>query len=126
MEIMIGGRCEEDLLLRRELALTGARVACTTNDGSFGRQGLVTRLLEERLQQEHKKLTVYCAGPWPMMAAVAKLCERHGVACQVSLEEVMACGLGVCNGCVVKVQDRFQRVCKDGPVFKGEDVAWQR
>ncbi len=126
MDIMIGGRCQEDLLLRKELGLTGARVACTTDDGSFGQQGLVTQLLEERLQQQTKNLTIYCAGPWPMMAAVAKLCQTYRVACQVSLEEVMACGLGVCNGCVVTVQNRYQRVCKDGPIFKGEDVTWQR
>lgn len=124
VEVLIGGRCAEDLLLRRELRLARARVACTTEDGSFGTRGRVTRLLETRLAQRGPRPRIAAAGPKAMLAAVAKLAFEYGVTAEVSLEEVMACGLGVCNGCVVKVNGVYRRVCADGPVFDSQEVEW--
>jgi dihydroorotate dehydrogenase electron transfer subunit len=124
-EVMIGGRCADDLLLRRELQLTGARVACATEDGSFGVQGRVTLLLEKRLSQPGAKPQIAAAGPRPMLAAIARLAAERNCHAEVSLEEVMACGLGGCNGCVIKTLAGFQRVCKDGPVFLAQEVEWE-
>ncbi|MEW6517357.1 MAG: dihydroorotate dehydrogenase electron transfer subunit [candidate division FCPU426 bacterium] len=125
-EVFLGGRCREDLLLQSELKLAAAGVACTTEDGSFGRRGRVTLLLAERLAGSRKPARIAAAGPEAMLAVVADLAEKHGVAAEVSLETVMACGLGVCNGCVRRVNGQYQRVCADGPVFDAAAVDWSQ
>jgi len=69
---------------------------------------------------------VYACGPYPMLRAVAGVSRDRGWACQVSLETIMACGLGACLGCAVLRADMngYVHVCKDGPVFDADDVAW--
>ena len=124
VEVFIGGHCEEDLLLLREMKLAGARVTCTTEDGSAGMRGLVTVPLEARLRQIPGGVRLAACGPQGLLRAVARLAQTYQVATEVSLEEVMACGLGVCNGCVVKIKGEYQRVCQDGPVFSAQDVDW--
>lgn len=105
-------------------------IAFTTDDGSFGTQGRVTDVLEERIQACGTDV-VYAVGPMGMLRAVAEECERLQVACQVSVEELMACGVGVCWTCVVPVRGksgnvRNRRSCLDGPVFDGAAIAWDR
>jgi NAD(P)H-flavin reductase len=62
-----------------------------------------------------------------MMAAVQRLCAKAGVPCWASLEQFMGCGIGACLGCVVptRLPEKYQRVCKDGPIFRAEDIAWE-
>jgi len=94
-----------------------------TEDGSSGRQGLVTELLSEALD-EGPGATVYACGPQGMLAAVGQACTERGVPCQLSLEAMMACGTGLCHGCAVRMADgTYGRVCKDGPVFNAADLA---
>jgi dihydroorotate dehydrogenase electron transfer subunit len=124
VEVFIGGRCGDDLLLRREMKLTGARVTCSTEDGSYGHTGRVTEPLEARLKQAKAPVRIAACGPHAMLKAVTRLAAHYRAEAEVSLEEVMACGLGVCNGCVVKIKGEYQRVCKDGPVFQAKDVDW--
>jgi len=94
--------------------IENARV--TTDDGSVGRRGLVTQLLQDELDVDDHA-TVYACGPPPMLEAVRALCERRGVAAQLALESGMACGFGACFGCVVATRDGYLRVCLDGPVI---------
>lgn len=95
-----------------------------TDDGSAGFHGPVTGLLERALAAVCPG-AVYACGPKPMMAAVAALTAGTGVPCRVSLEENMACGMGVCLGCAVALRDgRMVRSCVDGPVFDAAEVAW--
>lgn len=103
-----------------------------TDDGSLGHAGLVTDLLHEALRGPGEAI-VYTCGPHGMMAAVAGLCAEQGVSCFASLEEYMACGFGVCVGCVVERADKsaqtspyghYARVCVDGPVFDAREIAW--
>jgi len=124
VEILIGGRSKEDLLLRREMKRVGAKLACITEDGSYGTRGLVTMLLQQRLDSISVTPFIAAAGPYPMLRAVAEIARNYSVAAEVSLETVMACGLGVCNGCVVRVAGHYQRVCKDGPVFNAHEIEW--
>ncbi len=133
VEILQGAGCEDDLLLAlsRSSSRAGPKSgsisrSCATEDGSFGIRGLVTGLLEQRLRAALKPVRIAACGPHAMLAAVAKLAAQYRVPAEVSLEEVMACGLGVCNGCVVTVRGSYQRVCKDGPVFNAADVDWSR
>jgi dihydroorotate dehydrogenase electron transfer subunit len=109
----------------------GIDVRVATDDGSAGRHGLVTELLEELLQSEAggDALRIVCCGPEPMMAAVTQVADRHAVACQVSLETPMACGIGVCFTCVARVRESaetwdYKRTCVEGPVFDAQAIMW--
>ena len=86
-----------------------------TDDGSAGRQGLVTEPLRELIDRD-AAVTVYACGPPPMLEAVRALCEERQVAAQLALEAGMACGYGACFGCVVPTRRGYLRVCVDGPV----------
>lgn len=123
---LFGGATEEHLPVWTELAGRCEEFHVTTEDGSAGDTGLVTDLLGEQLGQDDTAL-VYTCGPRPMMAVVARMCAEANVPCWASLEQWMGCGVGACLGCVVPEvgQDRFVRVCKDGPVFAAERLAWE-
>ncbi len=121
---LIGSRNKQELVAVEEFeAVTGGvDVRIATDDGSFGHHGLVTELLENVVAG-----TVYCCGPWPMMKAVAQICRNKKIACQVSLETMMGCGVGACLGCAVQsahhlAEGNYLHVCKDGPVYEAERV----
>lgn len=99
----------------------GAPDVCT-DDGSAGRQALVTEPLRAELEHD-PRTTVYACGPEPMLEAVRELCGELGVPAQLALEAGMACGYGACFGCVVATVDGYARVCVDGPVFAAETLA---
>lgn len=123
---LFGGASDEHLPVWTELAGRCEEFHVSTEDGSAGDQGLVTDLLGEHLAQDGTAL-VYTCGPRPMMAAVARMCAEARVPCWASLEQWMGCGVGACLGCVVPAAggDGFLRVCKDGPVFAAEQLAWE-
>jgi dihydroorotate dehydrogenase electron transfer subunit len=102
----------------------GADVHLASDDGSLGHHGYVTALLEKHGPPQH---LVGC-GPEPMLRALAKLAERWGVPCHVSLETPMACGVGICFSCVTRVRTAdgwdYRRVCVDGPVFDAAGLTW--
>ncbi len=101
-------------------------LASATDDGSHGMAGLATDLLEQALAHlTGKGRAVLACGPLPMLKAVAALCAERGVACQVSLEAPMACGMGACLGCVVPAAGGgYLRVCQEGPVLDAARVDW--
>jgi len=121
--VLLGVRTAGGLLCEEELGALGAEVEVATEDGSRGRQGLVSHLVEEKLVRG--KPMVYACGPGPMLAAVARHAAAHDVPCQVSLEAVMGCGIGACMGCVVPASDGSRRrVCTEGPVFDAHAIDW--
>jgi dihydroorotate dehydrogenase electron transfer subunit len=93
----------------------------STLDGSYGFRGNVVQLLEEHFKSlEEKDIEVFACGPENMLKSLKKLLEKGRIPCQASFEERMACGLGLCFGCVKKTVDEdepYKRVCKEGPVF---------
>ena len=93
-----------------------------TDDGSAGRQALVTDLLRERLDRD-RDATVFACGPPPMLEAVRLLCDELAVPAQLALESGMACGFGACFGCVVPTIDGYVRLCVDGPVLAAERLS---
>jgi dihydroorotate dehydrogenase electron transfer subunit len=102
-------------------------VRYATEDGSRGTCGFVTDALAGYLEREAGAGTsvIYACGPRAMLAAVAGLAARHAVPCYVSMEERMACGLGVCMGCSIAIKaGGYKRACKEGPVFDSRDIAW--
>jgi len=110
----------------------GVEPAISTVDGSAGRRGLVTDLLEEAFAaaaHDGRVAGVFACGPVRMLAAVARIAAERGVPSQVAMEEWMGCGLGVCLSCVTKVRGEggsleWARVCREGPVFDGAKVVW--
>jgi dihydroorotate dehydrogenase electron transfer subunit len=109
----------------------GVRTEIATEDGSRGAAGRVTVPLGEALQSvpARRDVRLYVCGPTPMMRAVAQLAASHGRACDVSLEQVMGCGLGGCYSCVVAARDtggppHFVRSCIEGPVFDANRIVW--
>jgi dihydroorotate dehydrogenase electron transfer subunit len=106
----------------------GAQTHIATEDGSAGKRGRVTDLLSDLLFQHitDKKSIIYACGPRPMLATVAHFAFERSVPCYVSMEERMACGLGVCMGCSVGVAGGgYRRVCKEGPVFNAREIEWK-
>jgi dihydroorotate dehydrogenase electron transfer subunit len=122
-DILIGSRTYEDLF-EMELYLNQCRdVFITTEDGSEGEKGFVTHhsvFTDDPFR--YKK--IYCCGPDPMMHAVAKLAEKLGVECEVSLENFMACGFGVCLCCITPTIYGNLRSCVEGPVFDTKILKW--
>lgn len=124
--LFLGGRSREDLLCAGEFERLGVPVTITTDDGSCGEHCRVTDPLEEAVRQTPPDLLLVC-GPPAMLACAAGIARRYGVACQVSVETMMACGLGACLGCAVAAADRPDRylhACIDGPVFDAAQIAW--
>ena len=123
-----GFRSFRQVILQEDLEALGAQTICCTEDGTAGAvKGFVTTPLEQLLSEGVD--AVYACGPMPMLRAVADVCMRTGTYCEVSLEERMACGVGACLGCACRTRDekgeeQFVHVCKNGPVFKAEEVQW--
>lgn len=114
--VVLGFQSSEDVFYFDAFKALGCEVYLTTLDGSAGRQGLVTDILEE-LEYSY----VYACGPEAMLKA---LCEKAGTSGQYSFEARMACGFGACMGCTKKTKSSYKRICKEGPVFLKEELLW--
>jgi dihydroorotate dehydrogenase electron transfer subunit len=108
----------------------GIDVEVATDDGSAGHHGFVTDLLSRRLERGERPGRIVGCGPPAMLAAVARIAGQAGIACEVSLENHMACGFGVCFSCVAPIRQPdgstdLKRVCVEGPIFSAEAVVWE-
>ena len=119
---IIGARNKDLLLYHEELCAFCPEVPVSTNDGSFGEQGLVTDLLLKRLQEDENIKEVVAIGPVPMMEAVVKTVQPFGVPVTVSLNSLMVDGVGMCGACRVTVGGEVKFTCVDGPEFDGYKV----
>jgi len=104
-------------------------IHCATDDGSHRFKGTLPRLLASHLKKGERPDVLMAGGPEPMLKEITAACRHADIPCYVTVENRMACGTGVCFGCVVKIQNgknwEYLRVCKDGPVFPGESVVWE-
>ena len=130
--LFYGARHAADLYRVEFFERLGVHTVLSTEDGTAGVRGLVTAPLEDALGSlaENQVVKLYVCGPTPMMRGVARIAESHGRACDVSLEQVMGCGLGGCYSCVVLARDRagashFTRSCIEGPVFDSRRIVWE-
>ncbi len=121
--VVTGFRSRDAVILQEDFKRSGNRTVLCTDDGSAGFHGLVTDCLPQRCEE------IFACGPTPMLKAVARAAAARGIPCQLSLEERMACGVGACLGCAVRLKDgggwRFGHVCKDGPVFDSRTVDFE-
>jgi len=116
--VVLGFNKKEEIVLEQEFKALCDSFALATLDGSAGTKGFVTDALKA-LQPEYDYF--YTCGPMVMMKAVCSLLEGPG---EASLEERMGCGAGFCYGCSIQTAGGPRRVCKDGPVFKKEEILW--
>jgi dihydroorotate dehydrogenase electron transfer subunit len=131
--LFYGARRAEELYCVDLFEALGVRVVLATEDGSLGVRGRITVPLEAALRARPlgSPVKLYVCGPTPMMRACAHLAATHGRACDVSLEQVMGCGLGGCYSCVVPARGadggppHHTRTCIDGPVFDAQRVVWE-
>jgi dihydroorotate dehydrogenase electron transfer subunit len=126
-----GARTRDFLAGIDDFEAAGATLRVSTDDGTAGHHGLVTDLLRDLLaeQNDPADCRVVCCGRERMMAAVAKMTGESGVACEVSLETPMACGIGICFSCVARVRDSnggwdYRRTCVEGPVFDAQAIVF--
>lgn len=98
-----------------------------TDDGSKGFHGTVIDYLKKIADSLPRDTVLYCCGPGPMLQMCHQFAKDHCFRCFVSVEQVMACGVGACMGCAVRLRDHgsYVRACKEGPVFDSEEVEWE-
>jgi dihydroorotate dehydrogenase electron transfer subunit len=126
IDFVMGASKEERLFGALDAKRISATLSVTTEDGSVGHRGRVSDVLPDVLASS-KADVVYACGPMGMLRAVSRIADAAGVACQIAVEELMACGVGVCMTCVLPVVGddgvtRMVRSCVDGPVFHGDRV----
>lgn len=126
--VLYGAKNKKEIVFLELIKKTGARVNVATEDGSSGKKGMVTSMLNDDLLRG--KELIYACGPSAMLHRVAELAGKYNIDCEVSLEARMACGFGVCLGCVMPVinsgseEREYLRVCTDGPVFNARVINW--
>ena len=130
--VFVGGRRRVDVLCEAEFRALGWEVRVTTEDGSHGEKGLVTQPLLAEIRNpksEIRNFKLYACGPTPMLKAVGKIAEDLNLPAELSLDEHMCCGVGVCLACVIPIKSgdgwEYQRTCTEGPVFDARQVAWE-
>jgi dihydroorotate dehydrogenase electron transfer subunit len=127
--VFVGGRRRVDILCEEEFRALGWDVRATTEDGSHGEKGLVTQPLLNELRRNKANRKLFACGPTPMLKAVGRIAGEFNVPAELSTDEPMCCGVGVCLTCVIpiKVGDgwEYQRTCTEGPVFDSRQVVWE-
>ena len=116
--VIISARTKSELMFAKDFKDAGFEVHLATDDGSEGVKAFAHEVLSELLQKNKFK-SVYSCGPEIMMKKIADICGDKGVPAQLSLERYMKCGVGICGACSIA----GLRVCKDGPVFTGEELS---
>jgi dihydroorotate dehydrogenase electron transfer subunit len=141
--VFVGGRRRVDILCEKEFAALGWDVRVTTEDGSHGEKGLVTQPLLAELRRsrgdeaqtkksEIRNVKLFACGPTGLLKAVGKIADELKVPAELSMDEHMCCGVGVCLTCVIPVKTgpalrdwEYQRTCTEGPVFDARQVVWE-
>jgi len=130
VHLLYGARSAAYFAGLEEFRQTGLNLELATDDGSIGPPQRVTDLLKAKLNEVRgASIRVVCCGPEPMMEAVSEITHQQHVACEVSLETPMACGIGICFTCVAKVKQAdggwdYKRTCIEGPIFSAADIVW--
>ena len=121
----LGFRSKDFVVLEDEYRKISNKFVLTTDDGSYEEKGFAINFLKQDIEAGNID-GIYSCGPLPMLKAVQNLAKEYKIPCQISLEERMGCGIGVCLGCAVKVNAGeelvYTHVCKAGPVFDANIV----
>lgn len=125
---MIGANSINSVLCDEDFKELGCEVVVSTDDGTYGKKGLITQVLLEVISSKLSPTNtyMYACGPRPMIKELQSISAQYKIPCQVSLEEWMACGFGSCNGCAVNTKSGYKKVCSDGPVLDVRELIWQK
>ncbi len=122
---ILGFRTKNSVVMEDEFNKYSTDLQIATDDGSYGTQGFVTSLLQEKISTQKPDM-VYLCGPVAMMEQGVRLLKKNGIPCEVSMEQRMGCGIGACLVCACKTKNGsdwdYSHVCKDGPVFRGDEI----
>ena len=122
-DVIVGSKTKDLLILEKEMEAVAGNLYVTTDDGSYGRSGMVTKTIEDLVKEEGKKYDLCVAiGPMIMMKFVCKMTETLNIPTIVSLNPIMVDGTGMCGACRVTVGDEVKFACVDGPEFDGHKV----
>jgi dihydroorotate dehydrogenase electron transfer subunit len=130
--VFVGGRRRVDILCEKDFAAIGWDIRVATEDGSHGEKGLVTQPLLAEIRNPQfaiRNCKLFACGPTPMLKAVGKIAEDFNLPAELSMDEHMCCGTGVCLTCVIPVKSgdgwEYQRTCTEGPVFDSRRILWE-
>ena len=121
---IVGFRTEDLVILEEDFKKSSDKLIVCTDDGSYGRKGLVTEALKELIEEGNQYDEVFAIGPMVMMKFVSKTTEPYGVPTTVSMSPIMIDGTGMCGGCRLSVGGEMKFACVDGPDFDGHKVDW--
>jgi dihydroorotate dehydrogenase electron transfer subunit len=124
IHLFLAGRNRDELYIQDFVRESGVTIVEATDDGSVGHRGFVTDALAARLDGLGP-IEAFACGPTPMLSAVKRLAAARGFRAHLSVEELMACGYGVCNACVVPKADGsggYRKACQEGPVFEAAEI----
>jgi dihydroorotate dehydrogenase electron transfer subunit len=127
--LIVGAKTRSELLVPVGLVVQGVEIRSYTEDGSKGTEGTVIDGLAAVLESagSYGSTKVIACGPRRMLYEAAQICHPRGIRCEVSVEEIMACGVGACMSCAVpSAQDGYLHACTDGPVFDSRAIDWTR
>ena len=126
--VFVGGKSSGDILCDEEFRALGWEVRVTTEDGSRGDKGLVIQPLRAELERGTSGKKVFACGPKPMLKSVAQITSAFNVPAEISMDEHMCCGVGVCLTCVIPIRTAegwvYHRTCTEGPVFNAQQIIW--
>lgn len=128
--VLLGSGTHGDVLCETEFKNITDQVLVSTDDGSYGKKGLISDVLIDvinNLITTHNLplTTIYSCGPHPMLHAIADIAYQKQIECQLSMEAYMACGIGTCLGCVIQTRGGYKKVCDEGPIFDAKEILWQ-
>ncbi len=126
--LFYGIKTKNELLLYEKLKDMSSELYISSDDGSIGEKGNVLKILKKYLldrDSDNSKYRLYCCGPNIMYKNLAQTSFNSVLEIFISLEEIMACGIGACLGCAVKSNDSYKMVCKDGPVFNIKEIRYE-
>ena len=121
IDVLMGGRTSDELFWEKFFAKYSKNIFIATEDGSKGEKGFNVEILPKILKENEYDGIIAC-GPDPMMKRAVEVAKKFNIPVEVSLERRMGCGLGACLSCAIDTVNGRRKVCKDGPVFKGEEV----
>jgi dihydroorotate dehydrogenase electron transfer subunit len=125
VSVLYGAKSRDDLVCLPELLDMGdITIKTTTEDGTEGETGFITKLLKQEEKETTAKTVIYACGPEPMLKKVTNFAAERKMSCWLSLERRMACGVGACLSCVAKTKAGYKSSCKDGPIFASQDIMW--
>ena len=123
--IILGAKNKDEVICVDKFKRRGSKVYLVTEDGSIGKKGTAVDILKSFFNKFNKsdKINLYACGPEGMFKGIRKaIGNNKNVNCQVSFEQFMGCGIGVCCGCTIETKNGYKKVCKDGPVFDINDI----